>query len=304
MGMHRPNPPHAFTLIELLVVIAIIALLLGILLPTLGSSRDTARSVLCLVNQRQFVTGFQMYADDFRDSTVPSKMPNLPGGVNNPANLYEVGNGLKFRPGWIAIMGPYVGLYPFDNPSTTDGRQDYTSKVYQCPVVPDWNDERNHAYGYNHQFLGNSRTRADGRYVNWPLRLSSLGAPASTVMSGDSLGTAAGVPVVDRTPYDNNTTLVTALGNHAHTLDPPRLTATSDIGAGSTLPNARTGPDDRHARRANVSFIDGHAKSMTLLELGYRLAPDGSMTVLATGDDPATNRFFSGFGTDRPPPDR
>lgn len=296
--------PRAFTLIELLVVIAIIALLLGILLPTLAGSRDSARAVMCLVNQRQFVTGFQMYADDFRDTSVPGKMPNLPGGINNPANLYEVGNGLKFRPNWIAVMGPFVGLYPFGQPSTTDGRQDYDSKVYQCPTVPDWNDERNHAYGYNYQFLGNSRLRADGRYINWPRRVSSFSAPSSTVMSADSIGTAAGIPTADRTPYDNDTTLVTALGNHGHTLDPPRLTATSDIGAGSTVPNARTGPDDRHARKVNASFIDGHAKAMTLYDLGYRLAPDGSMTVLATGDDPATNRFFSGTGTDKSPPDR
>lgn len=294
----------AFTLIELLVVIAVIALLIGILLPSLGSARETGRAVRCLANQRQFVTGFQLYADDYRGASVPAKMPNLPGGINNPANHYEIGNGLKFRPNWIAIMGPYVGLYPFDNPSTTDGRMDYTSPVYQCPTVGDWVDERNHAYGYNYQFLGNSRLRSDGRYRNWPVRVHTLSNPSMTVMSADSMGTAAGIAALQRTPYENNGTLVTSYGNHAHTLDPPRLTPTSDMGAGSTTPNARTGPHDRHAGQAVTVFIDGHAKRISAEELGYRWLPDGSMATIADGPDVPDNTLFSGHGRDLDPPDR
>lgn len=54
-------------------------------------------------------------------------------------------------------MGKYVGVFAFDYPSMTDDRQDYTSKVCQYPSAPKWVDERNYAYGYNHQFLGNAR---------------------------------------------------------------------------------------------------------------------------------------------------
>ena len=53
-----------FTLIELLVVISIIAMLLAILLPSLGRAKNVARRSVCLSNQRQCIIACVMYANE------------------------------------------------------------------------------------------------------------------------------------------------------------------------------------------------------------------------------------------------
>lgn len=62
--------PQGFTLVELLVVISIIALLLGILLPSLNKARQLARALKSASNMRQWGLGSVMFTNE-NNGTLP-----------------------------------------------------------------------------------------------------------------------------------------------------------------------------------------------------------------------------------------
>src|SRR5687767_6368757 len=98
-----------FSLIELLVVVGIIAILIAILLPTLGVARASAKRTACLSNLRQIGIAIQGYANH-NDGKIPYG-PLAPPPF--PTNLYPktgaVTSLLSIRTGLSG--GPeYVGL--------------------------------------------------------------------------------------------------------------------------------------------------------------------------------------------------
>ena len=114
-----------FTLIELLVVISVIALLMGLLLPTLGKTRENTRRVKCQVNMRSIGQGLQMYmdAESRGQQILPKVRPINEGGNDNDPTLLDIlakylGAPLPFRP---TENADWVVSEPFRCPSDNGG---------------------------------------------------------------------------------------------------------------------------------------------------------------------------------------
>ena len=111
----------AFTLIELLVVVAIIALLMAILLPSLGKAKQLAVTTKCLSNLRQNTMAFNMYANDY-NQYLPYPTTTVITGQTSTTSL------------WFNAVDPYLEALVNTTRGGVAGSRSY-QKYKQCPVL-------------------------------------------------------------------------------------------------------------------------------------------------------------------------
>lgn len=143
---------RAFTLIELLVVITIIALLVGIILPSLGLARRSARSAACLSGLRQIAAGQVLYTNDHKEAVIPSYNMKGIDGAGEPLD------------GWAPILDrdDYIAAPPQARAS-----------VFYCPDTFD-------VEGVRTGQTGSDPNNPKG-WMDWPFTRTGTSAVPTTI---------------------------------------------------------------------------------------------------------------------------
>lgn len=266
----QQNPAHrtgAFTLIELLVVIAIISLLAAILFPVFGMAREKARASMCANNLKQFITGIQMYTQDY-DEVMPLawKIKGQFGKkITEPG---ELGAGRTPMGMWVQLM-PYIK----------------NDQVFKCP-----NDPKFYGDKTGNKVIGvtvlNIAAADWGKYTYYEATGMSYKFTKDnfTLPPEVSSGTANNNGVDRRATDDRGDMSVAPAGTPSPVyVSPPAQMRLSffarpaetrvirDINAPweqfEDTPNGfeEKNPNERatHAQGINVAFMDGHVKFVT-----------------------------------------
>jgi prepilin-type processing-associated H-X9-DG protein len=174
----RLTPRHrdvrvAFTLVELLVVIGIIALLVGILLPVLGSARRSAAAVKCAAQLRELGNAFQMYALESKGWFPPAQLQPTSGrtynidGVSYPSSA----SGRTYNAMWFNFIAKYVTKYKSGGAVSTnqDAQLQRGTILWGCPA---WN-----GYDLSNQIGGFSVVQTGFGMNGWPTMGAKNPAP-------------------------------------------------------------------------------------------------------------------------------
>jgi len=196
---------NGFTLIELLVVMVIIALLVGMLMPALGSVKDYARTIQCMNNLRQLGMAVIMYQNDNGGYFPPAAVDGayVTGAStenchrwhgeretqyydsNNPEDyIFEPRNGMLF--GYLAGRQKELLTCPRFSLFKRAGEIEWPNAWTGLPDTAP--ESGGGAYGYNDTYIGGTHYLtgfAPSAYEK-PTRETELGDPTKTIIFADT----------------------------------------------------------------------------------------------------------------------
>jgi prepilin-type N-terminal cleavage/methylation domain-containing protein/prepilin-type processing-associated H-X9-DG protein len=240
-----------FTLVELLVVIGIIALLIGILLPALNSARRAAQTLQCLANMRSMAVAQINYAAENNSYLVRAGLGH--GTVQSDAELSWFTQLQRYYKAPLLLKCPTD-----DSPHFAGGTPVPLTQPPRFRVT---------SYGIN-EFLDrdlvpwgaagpDEPVPPNGLYV----KMSQVRRPSVTIQFAEVVRGAVNVPA--RGIRFNGEFAGT---DHIHV----QYWSENDFPGNATehlATSAHGGKVGSWDARANYSFLDGHAESLTFREV-------------------------------------